>query len=262
MSRGDSSESERAPNYHVPALEKGLDILEYLASQAAPQTQAQIARALRRGPNELFRMLTTLERRRYIERDPLSGAYRLTLRLFELSHTHSPLNGLLRAAARPMQQLTETLGESCHLSVIQRGQLLVLAQEESRTRVRISVEVGGLFPLMHTVSGRVLLAALDDDLRHETLGAVEEYAQLTNEERSTFHEKLAAIRAQGYDTAWGETTEGVCDVAVLVGATTSHIKAALTITALSRERSSFVAQMLPALKDCADAVAQNAGIAP
>src|SRR5215213_812806 len=89
-----------APSYYVPALEKGLDILECLAAQGVPLTQAQIARAIGRGANELFRMLTTLERRGYIQRDPLTGAYGLTLRLFELSHTHSPLQGLLRAAAR------------------------------------------------------------------------------------------------------------------------------------------------------------------
>src|ERR1043165_5034011 len=91
--------SSPVPSYHVPALEKGLDILECLAAQGVPMTQAQIARAIGRGSNELFRMLTTLERRGYIQRDPVSGAYGLTLRLFELSHTHSPLQDLLRAAA-------------------------------------------------------------------------------------------------------------------------------------------------------------------
>jgi DNA-binding IclR family transcriptional regulator len=38
----------------VPALEKGLDILECLATQRVPLTQAEIARMLERGPSELF----------------------------------------------------------------------------------------------------------------------------------------------------------------------------------------------------------------
>src|SRR5947199_8703328 len=103
------------PDYQAPALEKGLDILESLAAAGVPRTQSQLARTLDRGPNELFRMLVILERRGYIQRDPASGAYTLTLRLFELSHAHSPFEALLRAAARPMLTLTDTVWESCHL---------------------------------------------------------------------------------------------------------------------------------------------------
>src|SRR5436190_590081 len=151
------------PSYHVPALEKGLDILECLAAQGVPLTQAQIARAIGRGANELFRMLTTLERRGYIQRDPLTGAYGLTLRLFELSHTHSPLQGLLRAAAAPMRALSET-------------------------------------------------------------------------------------------------TDGVSDLAVLVGRPTSRVQAALTVASLTRQRATFVDDTLPALQRCAEAIGQAAGI--
>ena len=39
---------ERRTKYSVPALEKALDVLEYLADQAVPLTQAQLARALKR----------------------------------------------------------------------------------------------------------------------------------------------------------------------------------------------------------------------
>ena len=108
----DLEEVSSQPSYHVPALEKGLDILECLATHDSPLTQAQLARVLGRGASELFRMLTCLERRGYIQRDPLSGAYSLTLRLFELGHTHSPYQGLLQAAIRPMRELVEEVSES------------------------------------------------------------------------------------------------------------------------------------------------------
>ncbi|MEP7187683.1 MAG: helix-turn-helix domain-containing protein, partial [Roseiflexaceae bacterium] len=51
-----NDDSPHAPSYYVPALEKGLDILECLAAQGVPLTPAQIARAIGRGANELFRM--------------------------------------------------------------------------------------------------------------------------------------------------------------------------------------------------------------
>ena len=49
------------PDYRVPALEKGLDLLECLARERRAMTQAQLARALGRGSSELFRTLATLE---------------------------------------------------------------------------------------------------------------------------------------------------------------------------------------------------------
>src|SRR5919205_3273365 len=142
-----SAEAPGAPGYQAPALEKGLDILESLATGGVPRTQAQLARILGRGPNELFRMLVILERRGYIQRDPASGAYSLTLRLFELSHAHSPYQALTHAATRPMRELSDTVRESCHLGVLVHGALLVLAQEEAARRYRLSVEVGRTFPL-------------------------------------------------------------------------------------------------------------------
>jgi len=248
------------PRYQVPALEKGLDILEYLAAEGIPLTQTQISRGLGRGPNELFRMLVSLERRGYIQRDISSGAYSLTLRLFEMGHTHSPYRALLRAAARPMQKLTETVLESCHMSVLQRGKLLILAQEESPRRLRLSTEVGSTFPMIHTASGRLLLAHRPADEQTDLLEQDTDYQQLTKGEQAELQTRLATIRAQGYDEAYGEVTEGVNVISVLVGAPTGSIHAALTIPALGRKQEPQHADLLAALRESAAEISRAAGL--
>src|SRR5258708_12294291 len=101
------SGQKRLPVYAAPALEKGLDILECLAEQRVPLTQSQLARVLRRSPSELFRMLSCLEQRGYVRKDPASAAYALTLRLFELSRTHSPYHHLTKAPPPPTHPLSE-----------------------------------------------------------------------------------------------------------------------------------------------------------
>jgi DNA-binding IclR family transcriptional regulator len=256
----DISKQSSGPDYHVPALEKGLDILECLAAQGIPLTQAQVARVLGRRPSELFRMLTALERRGYVQRDPLSGAYRLTLRLYELGHAHSPYDGLLRAAERPMRALTEEVRQSCHLSVIHRGQLFALAEEQSPTRVRLSVEVGSSIPLLNAASGRLLLAYLDPSRREETLAQDTDFLRLPADEQAALLDHLALIRSRGCETARSETVEGISDVAVLVGTEESRIQAALTIAALARDHEAFVAEALPALRRGAEAIARSAGL--
>ena len=263
MSRGraaDDANGRGTPDYHVPALEKGLDILECLATGGVPLTQAQLARALDRSASELFRMLTTLERRGYVQRDPTSSAYGLTLRLYELGHAHSPYQGLLRAAERPMRELAEELRESCHLGVAHGDRLTLLHQEESPTRVRLSVEVGSSVPLVHTASGRVLLAFLDDEARRAALAEDAEHAAMPAGARAALADRLAAIRARGYETAHGETTPGVSDLSVLVGTPGGRVLVALTVAALRRDHDALVAAALPALRRCAATITATAGL--
>ena len=54
--------------YRAPALDKGLDILELLATTDEGLSQAEIAKALERSPNEIYRMLDRLVRRHYVVR--------------------------------------------------------------------------------------------------------------------------------------------------------------------------------------------------
>lgn len=246
--------------YQVPALEKGLEILEYLAAESIPLTQTQIARGLGRGPNELFRILVSLERRGYIQRDPGSGAYALTLRLFELGHNHSPYRTLLRSATKPMQRLAETVLESCHMSVLQRGKLLIIAQEESPRRLRLSTEVGSTFPMIHTASGRLLLAYCFPDEQEVLLASDKDFQSLSKSKQQALRKRLATIREQGYDEAYGEVTEGVNVISVFVGSSTGSIHAALTIPALGHKQEPQNANLLDGLRQCAEEIGLAAGL--
>jgi len=256
-----SGERPGTPAYRVPALERGLDVLELLAARAVPMTQADIARALGRSPGEVFRTLTALDGRGYLHRDPVSGAYALTLRLAELSRRHQPHEGLLRAAERPMRALMEETGESCHLSILHRGQLVVLAQEEGPARVRLSVAMGSTIWPRQAASGRVLLAALDPRERERALMDDPGWAPLNEPERESERARLTAIGERGHEAAWGETVAGVSDLSVLVGSPGAAPRAALAIAALPRDHDVWTAATLPLLHRRADEIVATAGLA-
>jgi DNA-binding IclR family transcriptional regulator len=251
---------ERRTKYSVPALEKALDVLEYLSEQAVPLTQAQLARALKRQAGEIFRMLACLESRGYLRREPATGAYSLTLKLFELSRTHSPYELLLKVAQPLMRALAEKLRESCHLSVIHHGRVLVLAQAESPKPFRLSVEVGSLHSPMHTTSGRVLLGYMEETAREEILAREKDWQSEKAAGRAAFLKRLATIRSRGYERAAGERFVGAFDIGVPVGSPQSSMNAALTIAMLKEKGGSSVEGMLPALQDCAEAIALQAGL--
>ncbi len=247
-------------NYSVPALDKGLDILEALAVAGTPQTLADLARTLDRTSSEIFRMITVLEKRAYIAREPVSGGYRLTLKLFELSHTHSPVDQLLRAALPHMHALAESIRESCHLSILHRGQLLVIAQAESPEPVRLSVEVGDLHAPLDTASGRLLAAFLAAEQQSAFLAADRLYARMRAPERKALLADLREIRETGWFLTYSKRRTGV-DIAVIVGNPRIGVASALGVPILPGGRSEGQERKLvPAIVRTADAITASLGM--
>ncbi|MBI3858358.1 MAG: IclR family transcriptional regulator [Planctomycetes bacterium] len=247
--------------YAVPALEKGLDLLEVLAAQPEPRSQADLARALGRSPSEIFRMLACLERRGYIVKEEASGRYRLTLRLFELAHTHTPVDQLLHAAEGPMRELARLVRESVHLSVISEGKLLVLAQIESRNRTRVSVEIGARFPAVLTASGRVLLAQLPPEELRAQLARDEDWDRLGAAARGRFLADLLRIRRDGVYQGKSDLTHGIRDVAALVGNPRVGVAAAVCVPSLVViGRPKPASELRAAVRDCAAAITRQLGL--
>jgi DNA-binding IclR family transcriptional regulator len=232
MSQAESDDAPRgSPKYVVPALEKGLDILELLSDTAVSMSQVDIARALGRNVSEIFRTLSALEGRGYIRRTS-AGQYRLTLKLFELSRTHSPYEEMLRVAQPIMRDLSDQLNETCHLTTLRGGEIVVLAQNEAPKPIRLSIEVGSRHSPLVTTSGRILLAAMEEAARLAFLADYTDFAKLPPERRARFLERVQQVGARGYEIAEDERFVGGLDVGVLVGTPTTTIKAALIVATL------------------------------
>jgi len=256
------SENQQAPSkYKVPALEKGLDILEELARSSRPQSLTQLASNLGRNSNEIYRMVNYLEWRGYIRREQHSGTYFLSLKLYELAHLSPPLESLLNAATIPMEQLALTLRESCHLGMLRRGQLVVMKQALSPEKICLSVEVGGRFSAVCTASGRLLLAHLAPEELDAFLETDADYQAWDKPEQDAFLARLAGIRAKGYSDAESETHVGISDHSVLVGNPKIGLTAALTVASLTFAKSAPAKkEILSALQQCSAKISQSMGI--
>jgi DNA-binding IclR family transcriptional regulator len=221
--------------YRVPALEKGLDLLETLATFAVPLTLTDLAAAVGRGNNEIFRMVSCLEARGYLQREN-GGGYRLTLKLHALAQKTEPLAELVRVAAPEMKLLSGETGESCHLGLLEGAELVVVHRNESPRPVRLAVEVGGRFPAIHTVSGRLLLSALGEEERDMVLEDDPAWQALEGTQRRKIADLIRSVARSGVSTAVSETVEGVADTAVGCGFPGTPLFAALAISRLSPAR--------------------------
>lgn len=198
--------------YSAPALEKGLDVLELLAAEPHGLNLQEIARQLKRTPNELFRMIDVLVRRGYLVRQP-DSAYVLTLRLFELAHRHPGVDRLLDCAMPHMQVLAGQTGQSNHLCVHHDARLVVLAQAEPPEPMTCSVRQGAHFAFHDDrVSARVISAFQKAEQRDLYLSELLGSRRAAPARKRALMARLEAILRHGYDEGPSDTINGVVDI--------------------------------------------------
>jgi len=255
------SSKKSQPNYRVPALEKGLDVLEILSGTSEPLSLSQISDVSGKSTSELFRTLNCLVERDYIAKDEISGKYGLTLKLFELSHRHSPMDHLLSISEKPMEDCARLLGESCHISVLRHNKIQVISQVHPPRRVRISISVGSLFPAIQTVSGRLLYSAMDDDSVHTALSTCESYQSMTADEQAKYWEWISKIRETNISTVIDESYIGLHDTAILIGNPEIGVTASLAVTQLSATHNRRDPQeVIEALRHTSRLINEQAGL--
>lgn len=226
--------NEKESKYQAPALDKGLDILEYLSAQSVPLSQTEIAIGMEKTPNEIYRMLMSLASRGYILRDEISGKYRLSLKLFYLSHRHSPIDELRKAAQFPLEELANTIRQSCYLSILYLSQVMVVSHVKSPGPIALSTEEGSLFPLPSTASGKVILAYITEAERNTILKNDITFKRYGKVEREDLLSSLIDIREKGSYFKNSDSVSGITDISIPIGVkNNSGIIACLTISVLN-----------------------------
>jgi DNA-binding IclR family transcriptional regulator len=221
----------RKVRYAAPALEKGLDILELLASVSEALAHSEIARRLGRTISEVFRMLVCLEERGYICQVGPDERYQLTLKLFEVAHLHHPLQRLI-AQARPLVQLVAAKTEqSCHLAMLNNAEIVVVAQADAPGSVTFSVRLGANIDLLDTASGHVILAFQSDAVRARSLQAWQRRSGKPVPANLFPH--LARIRRRGYEELGSYRVHGVVNISYPVLNQHGEAVAALSVPFLA-----------------------------
>jgi DNA-binding IclR family transcriptional regulator len=218
--------------YPTPALEKGLDILELFVSEPSGLTKSDVARKLGRTISEIFRMLLCLEERGYIAQSPDSERYHLTLHLFRLALEHPPIKRMTTQALPIMQQVAHDLGQSCHLGVLNGGQVVIIAQVDSPVSPGFYVKAGAVVDLMHAATGHVILANLTQEARTRAIETWCERNKTVAPRDLTSH--LAAIKERGYEEKESYQVKGVINVSYPVLDEHGYAAAALTVPYIRR----------------------------
>lgn len=136
-------------------LDRGLRVLEILASSPGGLTVTEIAARLEVNRTVVYRLVSTLEPHALVRKDA-RGRLHVGLGVLHLASAVQPV---LRDLAVPLlRQLAERVGCTAHLTVADGDEALALAVvEPSWTDYHVSYRVGSRHPLQQGAAGKAIL---------------------------------------------------------------------------------------------------------
>ena len=205
-------------SYSIRAVHRVCDILDLLQQSPGGVALPVVARVTGLPKSSAFRYLTTLEQRRYVERDHLTGNYRPGSALLPL-RAHEP--ELLARRARPyMEKLRDKLEETVNLGMLEGDRVIYLEIVESHRAMRLAARRGDRHPLHATALGKAIAANLPEERVRVILAAVgmPRLTERTITDPQRFLAELALVRERGYAVDNGESEiDGRCVAVPLDG---------------------------------------------
>ncbi|WP_082479906.1 MULTISPECIES: IclR family transcriptional regulator [unclassified Rhizobium] len=180
-------------------LGKALAVLEVVATADAPLRFTDIHALLRQPRGTLHRHLSHLvEEGLLVQRADL--AYEPGLRLLAFAHRAWSRNDLRRIARPHLDRLHAETGETVHLGVLRKTEIVYLDKVESRQTVRMESQIGRVSPAYCTGLGKAALSALSPARLDASLAGIAFHPFTVNTHRSrcSLVADLDEIRKKGY----------------------------------------------------------------
>ncbi|QWU18196.1 IclR family transcriptional regulator [Paenibacillus sophorae] len=232
----------------VRAVERALDIL-LCFTRDSDLSLTEIAAGIGLHKSTVHRLLTTLEDRRFITRNPATEKYRLGIRIWELS-THLPVSenpGTLLLPA--MERLRDRLGETVSLYLRDGLERVRIQAVQSNQAIRRVAQIGARLPLSVGASSKVLAAYAPPEVRKELLEE-EDWPQAID--RQGYADQLKEVIRAGYATSFEEREPGAAAVAVPVIGRSGEVAAALSLSGpVSRLSHETLVEYSDVLKEAA-----------
>jgi DNA-binding IclR family transcriptional regulator len=236
--------------YRVQVLDRALGILDLLSSEGPEVPLTELSGRLKLHKSTVHRLLMVLERHRLVERESATGKYRLGLKLFELGSKAVAHVDLGERARPSLKRLVFETGETAHLCILDRGEVLSLANVESPRTIRTPSTVGRRTAAHCTASGKVLLAHLPEEDLNDLINqnGLTTYTRNTITVPAELKSELQKVRDRG----WALDNEEIEDNLKCIGAPvrnhSGRVVASISIAGpafrLTAEKSPVLAQLV------------------
>lgn len=195
---------------------KTLMLIEHLAQMRTPQRLQDISKALQLNASTLTRFLSTLKNLGYVDQEPDTSKYYLTLRICSVANQVSS-NFEIRDQIRPfLKTISDTLKESVCYAIEQDMSVVYIEVIQGPNQaLKITNRIGSRAPMYCTGIGKLLLlehdeAYIDKMIERDGMQQFTEHTLLTKED---LLKELETVRSNDYALDNEECDLGVSCIA-------------------------------------------------
>jgi len=208
----------QADKNYIEVMGKIFTVLEYFVERGSKQRSVafvEVAGAVPFARTTVHRILYSLERLGYVEKDELKSHYQLAAKFFELTGPAIHFRRLKSLSKGVMQNLLLRFSETINLGVLEDGQVAYIDVLQSPSALRIAAVPGERNPVHSTALGKAMLAFLPES----QVEAILEHHPLIRRTPKTITQKkhllehLASVRERAVAFDMEENLSGVVCVA-------------------------------------------------
>lgn len=250
----------------VQSIDRVFDIIEALSEHPRGFLLTELAASVGLPKSTVYRLLGSLVGKGYAVKEPDSGRYRLTMRLFEIGSRAAGVRSVLTVARPYLEQLAEAAGEVVHL--VKRdgiGVTYIYKLDTSSASVRMTSAVGLCNPMYCTGVGKAIMARLPEAEARAIWDAtdIQRYTDQTITSYTRMEEELRCVQENGYALDNEEHELGVRCIAAAIPDYSGKPVYAVSISAPStRMTEQRVQAVAPLVMDVAAELSNLLGAAP
>lgn len=209
-----------AAEYNVRAVERALAILDCFNVEHTSFSLVEIAREIQLSASTTLRLLSTLENKNYLYRNPDNNRYYLGSRLAQLGSAIFTNMDICLEAQPVLQELCRKYNESVGIYERHGDKRICITRINSSQSLRSVLTVGSTHSLTRGAAGRMLLAYASEEDRKRLLA----------EDPFTTSEDLEQIKREGFTISNGERDPAVESIAAPIFNVNGQVHDALFMT--------------------------------
>src|SRR5260221_14591622 len=184
----------------VQSVDRALSIIETLAEDDEGYRLTDLAVRTGLSPSTVHRLLTTLEKRRFVQFDRDESMWHIGAQSFAVGSTFVRRRNFVTQALPYLRKLRDQTRETANLAVVDDGEMIVLTRVESREITRSVTKVGGRVAMGASGFGKALRSTYSEE---DVVGFIrrEGMPRLTSKSivrAGELCKSLHDIRQQGY----------------------------------------------------------------
>src|SRR5438445_3483055 len=219
----------------VQSVDRALHIIETLAEDDEGYRLSDLAVRTGLSTSTAHRLLTTLEKRRFVQFDRTESKWHVGAQSFAVGATFTRRRNFVAQAMPYLRKLRDLTRETANLAVVDDESIIVLTRMESREIMRSLTKVGGRVAMVASGVGKAVLATYSDAdvsaiIHHHGMPRLTEKSIVR---ASDLFRELTKVQRQGFAVDDEEACMGLRCIAAVVYNDNSEPLAAISVSGMT-----------------------------